>query len=85
MNNILKTLYYDEKSPAGYSSIKNLYNEANKIDSSITVSDVKNWLSSQFTYTLHKPVRKYFSRNPIIVKTIDKQWEADLVDMQEFQ
>ena len=81
---ILKNVYYDPKNPNSFSSANKLYKEAKKINPSITLKDVKNWLSSQFTYTLHKQVVRKFKRNPIIVEVIDQQWEADLVDMQEF-
>src|SRR5277367_2509538 len=81
---ILRNIYYDQKHPASYSSANKLYEAANKVDNSIKLSNVKNWLAGEFTYTLHKLLRKRFIRNPIIVETIDEQWEADLVDMQEF-
>jgi hypothetical protein len=42
---------------------------------------VNDWLSGQNTYTLHKPVRKRFSRNPYTVTTIDDVWEMDLADL----
>jgi Integrase core domain len=81
---VLSSIYYDPKNPGSFSSANRLYNEAKKIDGSIKLRDVKEWLSGEFTYSLHKPVRKTFTRNPIIVRSIDDQWEADLVDMQEF-
>ena len=43
---------------------------------------IREWLKKQDTYTLHKPVRKHFSRNRVIVGGIDHQWQADLVDLQ---
>ena len=36
----------------------------------------------QLAYTLHKPARRRFKRNRVIVNGKDKQWEADLVDVQ---
>jgi hypothetical protein len=84
MNNVLKSIYYDEKHPASYSSAVKLYIASHLIDPSITLRYVKDWLSGEITNTLYKPVRRHFKRNPIIVKTIDQQWEDDLVDMQEF-
>jgi hypothetical protein len=84
-DNILRAIYYDQKNPASFSSSLRLYKAAKEINPNITHSIVKDWLSGEFTYTLHKPLRKKFLRNPIIVEDIDQQWEADLVDMQEFQ
>ncbi|GFS77867.1 uncharacterized protein F54H12.2 [Trichonephila clavipes] len=46
------------------------------------VKDVKHWLSQKDAYTLHKPVRHKFQRNRVFVSDIDRQFQADLVDMQ---
>ncbi|XP_015793694.1 uncharacterized protein LOC107370222 [Tetranychus urticae] len=70
--------------PASFASADKLFQEARKIDASLKKDEVIEWLKSQLTYTLHKPVRRNFSRNRIIVSSIDEQWEADLVEMQEF-
>ena len=84
MDKLLSSIYYNTKNSASFSSSKNLFEEARKKLPSITLKDVKKWLSGQITYTLHKPVQRNFKRNKIIVKRIDEQWEADLVDMREF-
>ena len=81
---VLSSIYYDPKNPGSFSSANRLYEEAKNVDKSISLKTVKDWLSGEFTYTLHKPLRKHFKRNPIIVRSKDDQWEADLVDMQEF-
>jgi hypothetical protein len=83
-SNILETIYYDEKHPDSYSTAKKLYKAAKLVNPSITLPYVQNWLSGELTYTLHKPIRRHFKRNPIVVETVDEQWEADLVDMQAF-
>ncbi len=46
--------------------MQNLYENA-KIDYNI-IQDVKNWLNSQKTYTLHKLSRKRFKRNQIVFR-----------------
>ena len=43
---------------------------------------IQEWLKSQDSFTLHKPVRKHYARNRVIVGGIDHQWQADLVDLQ---
>ena len=78
----LKSVYYDPANSASFSSAQNLY-EAVK-QQGITLQQVKEWLSKQITYTLHKSRRKRFQRNPVVVSNKDQQWQADLVDMQEF-
>jgi hypothetical protein len=84
MNNLLTEIYYDESHPGGYSTAKKLYDAA-KTKWPLTLKDVENWLSKEIVYTLHKPARKRWKRNRIIVKHIDEQWQADLVDMQLFK
>ena len=39
----------------------------------------------QDTYTLHKPARRNFKRNCVIVGGIDEQWQMDLADMQSLK
>ena len=40
----------------------------------------QQWLQSQDTYTLHKPVRKNFKRRKTIVPGANFQMQADLID-----
>lgn len=84
-NDILERIYYDPKNPASFSTDKKLYEAARDEDPTIRLKDVQDWLKKEITYTLHKPARVSFARNPIIVSKIDEQWEADIVDMQEFK
>ena len=42
----------------------------------------QQFLSDQQSYSLHKPARRHFARNPTYVRGIDQQWQADLADMQ---
>ena len=46
-----------------------------------TKKEVREWLQSQNTYTLHKPTRQRFPRRQVVVYGIDHQWQADLVDL----
>jgi transposase InsO family protein len=80
----LNRLYYDLKHPASFGSIKTLFEFAKREHPSIKLKDVKEWLSGQISYTLHRPARKNFIRNKIYVNHINEQFQADLVDMQEF-
>jgi len=64
--------YYDPKHAAGFGSVAKL------VKAGKTKRDVEERLSGQDTYTLHKPVRKRFPRNPYIVTNIDVVWEIDL-------
>ena len=51
----------------------------------ISRTKIKEWLMKQDTYTLHKPIRRHFRRNRVIVGGIDHQWQMDLADMQCMQ
>ena len=44
-----------------------------------TKKEVREWLQSQDTYTLHKQTRRRFPRRHVVVYGIDHQWQADLV------
>ena len=79
---ILYELYYSLASPASFSGVDKLYREARKKSSTISRSKVKRWLSSQLTYTLHKPVSKLrFKTRFVLVHDMDEQWQMDLVDL----
>ena len=84
MNDILSKIYYDTKNSGSYSGIQRLYTAAKKKIPNLKINDVKNFLKGELTYTLHKPLRKKFKRNRILVNRINEQFEADLVDMREF-
>ena len=43
---------------------------------------VRDWLKEQTTYTLHKPLRRRFRKNRVIVYGIGHQWQVDPVDVQ---
>lgn len=79
MSKFIEKIYYDTKHPAGFSGAKNLKLE---LKGKVSSKDIKNWLKSQETYTLHAPVRKRFQRNYYKVSKIDDTWQADLCDMQ---
>ena len=72
----LGKVYYDPKHPAGFGSVAKLVNASKN-----KKKHVELWLSIQNTYTLHKPVRKKFPRNPYTVTNIDDVWEMDLSDL----
>ena len=80
LDKTLRRLYYDPDSPAAYSGVNSLWRAVR--DQGISKAQVTAWLSGESTYTLHRPARRHFQRNRVIVGGIDSQWQADLVDMQ---
>jgi len=75
---LLSKIYYDPSHPGSFGGINAL---KRIVGNKVSENQLKNWLSTQDTYTLHKPVRHHFKRKRILVSDIDEQWEADLVDL----
>lgn len=75
-----KRRYYNPKQPGSFGGVKALHQNLNS-KKKVARLKVEKWLSSQDTYTLHKPVRHRFPRRRIVVGGIDHQWQADLVDL----
>ena len=76
----LRRIYY---SPAHVGSLRGLARLARA--SNITLEDTKAWLTKQNTYTLHKSSRNRYVTRPYRTKQIDRQWQADIVEMIEHQ
>ena len=81
LETFLEKTYLNPSNNAGFSRIDKLYKAAKLKYPSVTINIIKDWLSSQDAYTLHKDARRKFKRNKIIVSGIDEQWQVDLVDM----
>ena len=82
MDEALKALYYSVDNTGSFGGVERLYRSA--VEShvpNITRDAVRDFLSRQRAYTLHKPARRHFTRNRTYVGKIDKQWQADLADM----
>jgi len=81
---ILNSIYYDTKQTGSFGGIDRL-RRASHPALGASVKEVKQWLSEQDTYTLHKPVRYRFRRRRVVVGGINHQWQADLVDMSRLK
>ena len=83
MEEALKKLYYNPSGSGSFGGVDRLYRNAiaAKIPN-ITRAKVCEFLAGQQAYTLHRPARRHFKRNPIYASGIDRQWQADLADMQ---
>lgn len=80
VENVLRTIYYDERNPASFSSPLKLYQASKKIDNNITLAMVKNWIHKQDTYTLFRRAIRKFPRLATISNEVDKQWQIDLME-----
>lgn len=77
----INSIYYNPSHPAGYASIDKL---ASAMKGKMNRDDVKRWLQSQETYTLHKPVHRKFPRNKYVLSNLNELWQADLSDMRTY-
>ena len=76
----------DPSKPSAFSTQQKLQNavgqSTSKHSQNTSPADIKAWLLKHDAYTLHRPVRKRFPRNPYTVNNINDVWECDLVDVQ---
>ena len=79
----LRDLYYDPVN--GYRSTEKLYQKAKEKGLKISRYKVKEWLETQDTYTVHKPVVKKHKFQKIYVKELADQIQLDLVDMGKYK
>ena len=77
-------LYYDPAKPSAFSTFKKLKNAAKQSKLGKKPGEIKSWLEMQEPYTLHKPLRRRFPRNPYTVNNLFDLWECDLVNVQAF-
>ena len=83
MDQVLRNIYYDPRNAGSFGGIERLYREASK-NHDVSIDEVRDFLSKQNSYTLHKDRRFRFQRNKIIALFPNYNWEADLMDMQAF-
>ncbi len=77
--NHLNEIYFNARQPASFGGIDRL-SEA----SQLPAKNVQKFLSQQWTYQFHKPIRYKFPRRRYMVRGMNEQWQADLVEMQHF-
>lgn len=79
MNQVLAKTYENPSHPGSYGGINALYRA---LRGSVKTKDIKSYLQTKDSYTLHKPLKHKFLRNQVIVGGLNEQFQADLVDMQ---
>ena len=85
METLLEKLYYNVNQEGSLGSVDALYHAAKKKNKKITRKQIREWLKAQRVYSLHRPVRKRFRRNRVVVGSIDSVWELDLIDLQSLK
>jgi transposase InsO family protein len=83
MNQKFQRHYTDPSLSGSYSGLESFYRALKKRGLSVKKKELKEWLLSQKTYTLHRNKVNKFQRNRVIVSGLDDTWQADLVDMQK--
>jgi transposase InsO family protein len=78
MEEVEKT-FKNPESPASFTATDALYRA---VKGKVPRKQIRDWLQTQEAYTLHRPARRHFKRNRVIVGGIDQQWQADLADMR---
>ncbi|XP_054283126.1 uncharacterized protein LOC129000373 [Macrosteles quadrilineatus] len=84
----MKRVYYNPEDPASYGGVTRLLHAIREKEGKVKKKKrtkrqtVLDWLRTQDTYTLHRPVRKRFARNRYVVFGPDELWQADLNDMR---
>ena len=73
---VLKT-YYDYSNPGSNGGLQRLHKATG-----VPVKKLKSIMQKNLIYSLHKPVRVHYTRNPTVANSIDRQWAADLADMK---
>ena len=86
MEKTLSSIYLDPSQPASFGGLDAVYRAVKeKGKNKISRKQVQDWLSQQDVYMLHKPARRHYKRSCLIVPGIDAQFQADLVDVQNFK
>jgi len=88
---MLRRLYTDPAAPSTFFSLHKLQQAVRHAPSNKkqtkkkTPSQIKEWLETQDAYTLHRPLRKRFPRNPYTVNNINDVWEIDIFDLSSLK
>lgn len=81
MSETLKGIYFEPSNPGSFAGINPLFTAAKQLQPDIQIEEVQEWLKTVPTYTLHKGVRRCFSRNRVIAPRINACFECDLADL----
>ena len=64
----LSSVYFDPKRSGGFGGVERLYRDVKEEGVyKISRKQIVEWLMKQDVYTLHKPVRRNFKRNHVLV------------------
>ena len=78
----LQNIYENPLNEGSFSSIYKLYKSGKKLNKYITLKDVKNFLATQDSYTLHKPTKKHFLTQNVLAPKPLVIISMDLIDVK---
>jgi hypothetical protein len=82
LQNYLKEIYTDFGAGGGYGSIDSLYRKLKKDGQyNITKPEVEKYLMHIDSYSLHKPIKKKFETQRVIIGGVGELHQSDLMDM----
>ena len=76
----MREIYFDAQHPASFGGIKKLATALPTVDQ----KKIKSFLNQQWTYSLHKPIKRKFPWRKYVARGVNEQWQADLVEMQPY-
>lgn len=78
----LRNLYYTPGNPGSFGGPEKLY-QAVKQDGKYKIGRrrITQFLNTEDSYSLMKPIRRTFPRSKVVVDTIDSMWDGDLADV----
>lgn len=78
----MEKTYQEPAHAASFGGVDALFRAA---EGKVSKKIIQKWLRGVDAYTLHKPVRRKFPTNRVIVYAIDQQWQCDLVDLRSLR
>ena len=81
--NLIRKIFTDPQDPAGFGSVKKVYDRAKRLDARIGLSDVKKVLASTPAYTLHKSRMLKFPTRAHLSPGINHYFQMDLMVLND--
>lgn len=79
VDELLSRMYFDPSLPSSFGGIQRLQESAKLNKRQLDKTEIVKFLKEQDAYTIHRDIKRRFKRQSIIAPSIDYQWQADLV------
>ena len=76
-----KNNYYNVAEPGSYGGLDSLARRNRGVKKKV----IQKWLEGEDTYTMHKPIKRKFRRQKVIVGGINHQFQAGLIDLKNIK